>query len=311
MIKILCTGDLHLRSTNPQNRKDNFFQSQLNKIEKILQIADEEKCNFLLCPGDVFDSPRPSFEVIEKIVNLFNKYKISDKIKFYTVWGQHDQIFRNKEKTALKLMETLGYIQILSKQEHKLASKIDLYGCNFGEEIPLIRNKDNFNILLIHQTILKKPAWEGQQDFLQSDKLFKQFSYDIICCGDWHQSVFYKNQNQTIFNCGCLVRKTISEINSKPHIYVIEIDENNFKYELTKHEISHLSIEDAFITDNLQYIKESNLKLDKFINDLDADTNNFTFDFNKNLNDFIIKNNISKEIIDIIANCKGEIDGIK
>ena len=64
-MKFLITGDLHLRASNPENRTDNFFLTQLNKMEQIFKLSIQNNCNYLLCPGDVFDGPRPSFDVLE------------------------------------------------------------------------------------------------------------------------------------------------------------------------------------------------------------------------------------------------------
>ncbi|MEK6933091.1 MAG: metallophosphoesterase, partial [Nanoarchaeota archaeon] len=71
-MKILLTSDWHLRTSNPENRTDpSFFETQLGKIEQILQIFNKEKCQYLLQAGDFFDSARPSFDVLQYIIKLF------------------------------------------------------------------------------------------------------------------------------------------------------------------------------------------------------------------------------------------------
>lgn len=285
-MKLLITGDLHLRASNPENRIDSFFLTQLGKMEQIFQLASKNKCQAILCPGDVFDNPRPSFDVLEYYIKLFKKYSIgssnNDEVEFITVWGQHDQRFRTKERTALRLMESLGYMQTFKKITY--GKDINIYGCDYGEEIPIIENEDSLNILLIHKTILDKPIWKGQEDFLQSDKLFKKNPYDLICSGDWHHPVFYKSKTQTILNCGCLVRKTLNEADLIPHVYILDINDEDLTYTLKMVELNYKPAEEVFKTEalNRESTKE-NLKLQEFISNIKNNEISNSLDFRKNL----------------------------
>lgn len=284
-MKLLITGDLHLRASNPENRVDNFFETQLNKIEQIFQIASKNKCQVILCPGDVFDNPRPSFDVLEYYIKLFKKYSIgsgnNDDIEFLTIWGQHDQRFRTKERTALRLMESLGYMQTFKQITY--GKDICIYGCDYGEEIPTIEDMDKINILMIHKTILDKPKWVGQEDFLQSDKLAKKHPYDIIISGDWHHKVFYKSKNQTILNCGCIVRKTINEADIIPQIYMLEINED-LEYELTNLPIIHKPADKVFKQEALEReTSKDNKKMQEFINSIKNNEIGSSLNFRKNL----------------------------
>ena len=58
-MKFLITGDLHLRASNPENRIDNFFETQLSKVEQIFQIATKNR-----------------FDLLSFFVNSFIKKKI-------------------------------------------------------------------------------------------------------------------------------------------------------------------------------------------------------------------------------------------
>lgn len=283
---MLITGDLHLRGSSPENRVDNFFETQLNKVEQIFQLASKNRCQAILCPGDVFDNPRPSFDVLEYYIKLFKKYSIgngnNDEVEFITVWGQHDQRFRTKERTALRLMESLGYMQTFKKITY--GKDINIYGCDYGEEIPAIEDEDSLNILLIHKTILDKPIWKGQEDFLQSDRLLKNNPYDLICSGDWHHPVFYKSKTQTILNCGCLVRKTISESDLTPHIYILDINDEDLTYALNKIYLEYKPAEEVFKPEALsRESTKENLKLQEFISNIKNNEISNSLDFRKNL----------------------------
>ena len=56
-MKLLVTGDWHLRFNRPRLRIDkSYFQIQLDKVSEILNIASENQCQYILQPGDFFDS---------------------------------------------------------------------------------------------------------------------------------------------------------------------------------------------------------------------------------------------------------------
>ena len=299
-MKLLLTGDLHLRGSNPENRIDDFFKTQLRKVEHIFSIAKQKECLYILCPGDVFDNPRPSFDVLEYYIKLFKRYNIGNKenrnIIFSTVWGQHDQRFRTKDRTALRLMESLGFVDIVTHNDYK---DVHIYGCNYGDEIPQIDDKDNFNILLIHKTIIDKPIWSGQEDYLQSDKLMHKYPYDVIVSGDWHHPVFYQNKEQTIINCGCLVRKTTNEADLTPHVYILDINEDTFKYTLEKIVIPFEPAEIVFKKEALgRDTQKNNEKLNEFINSIKNNAMNKNLDFRKNLDTLMLQ--VEQPVKDLI-----------
>ena len=173
-MKFLITGDFHLKLNNPQHRKDGFYLSQLEKVKFILELAKKEKCKGILQPGDFFDTPRPSYFLVQLYINLFKQYNIP----IYTIFGQHDLYLHSedsKNKTALKVMEasgvitlldskTTGIIQIKTQDNLQL---INLYGCSFNEEpLKTLNNSESFNILLIHKMILEKKLWDKQENFI-------------------------------------------------------------------------------------------------------------------------------------------------
>ena len=280
-MKLLLTSDWHLRVTSPENRVDDFFATQVSKIQQIFTIFQERNCQYILQAGDLFDTPRPSFDLLETYISLFNKYNINDK-NFLAVAGQHDLRFRTEERTAFKLMRFLGFIQKVDT-EITLSEDIHLYGASWGDEIPTIEDEDKFNILLIHKTIVDKPLWFGHEGFLQSDKLFKNNPYDVILAGDNHTPVFYKHKNQTILGCGTISRKTIAEADLKPHIYILDIN-NDLEYSLEKIELEYKPANEVFKPEALERMdKKENQKLQEFISSIKNNEIGSSLNFRKNL----------------------------
>jgi len=281
-MKLLLSSDWHIRNTTPENRKDFFFETQLNKIKQIFTIFKERNCQYILQAGDLFDTPRPSFDLLETYISLFNKYNINSK-NFLAVAGQHDLRFRTEERTAFKLMRFLGFIQKVDAKIN-LSEDVHLYGASWGDDIPKIENKDKFNILLIHKTIIDRPQWPGQEGFLQSDKLFKNNSYDVILAGDNHTPVFYKYKDQTILGCGTISRKTIAEADLKPHVYILDINQEDLTYSLNKVELEYKPADVVFKPEALERTdKKENQKLQEFIDSIKNNEIGSSLDFRKNL----------------------------
>ncbi len=59
-MKFLITGDWHIRNTSPKRRLDDYWVTVRKKIDFIYSLASEEKCDFILQPGDFFDSHKAS-----------------------------------------------------------------------------------------------------------------------------------------------------------------------------------------------------------------------------------------------------------
>ena len=152
---------------------------------------------------------------------------------------------------------------------------------------------------MIHKTIIDKPIWSGQEDYLQSDKLMHKYPYDVIVSGDWHHPVFYQNKEQTIINCGCLVRKTTNEADLTPHVYILDINEDTFKYTLEKIVIPFEPAEIVFKKEALgRDTQKNNEKLNEFINSIKNNAMNKNLDFRKNLDTLMLQ--IEKPIKDLI-----------
>ena len=73
-MKFLATGDWHLRLKRPEFRKDeSYFKTQYEKIRQILQIALDNKCEYILQPGDVFDDVDCPDYVKQMYIKLFKR----------------------------------------------------------------------------------------------------------------------------------------------------------------------------------------------------------------------------------------------
>ena len=133
-MKLLITGDWHLRLKRPKNRKDkSYFQTQLNKVSQILDLSREHNCQYVLQPGDFFDGADTPFFVIRAYIGL-----LKDRVPIVCVRGQHDLRYHstNVENTPLAVMEAAGSLTVVDSSYY-LDQKTVVWGSGFEKDIPV------------------------------------------------------------------------------------------------------------------------------------------------------------------------------
>lgn len=228
-MKLGLLGDCHFTNRSPERRKDDYFQTQLNKFEEAIQIFSSAGCDLILQVGDFFDSSTVSNRVKSVVISLLKKYNV----KIYCVAGQHDIVGHSLGTYAnspLAVLEAAGSVKLIGKESFNFSlgetSTLNIYGTSFGEEVPVTEYscKERFNILIIHEMIGDRELYPGQE--LQDPIRFlkKYPNYQLVVCGDYHYRFIQQFENRVIINPGCLVRKTISkwDLEHKPAVVIFD-----------------------------------------------------------------------------------------
>ncbi len=292
-MKVLITGDLHLTNKCPENRMDDYEKTILKKFGTILEIACLRSCDCILQPGDFSDSPSLSYDFFVKVTFLIKSF---ENIPIYTIWGQHDLRYRNKENTFLAaLKESNHNLHLLGKKE---LSETVIYGSSYGEEIPEIENTEKFNILLTHRMIIKEKLWEGQKDFEMANSFLRLNKFDLIVSGDNHACFQYKLKNRYLFNLGSISRSSINQITHKPKVVIFDISTREFE----EIDLPIEYPEKVFRLEKVEREREANRNLQAFISGL-SEHKNMDLSFLSNLDNYVRNNKIDQEIIQIIKEC--------
>lgn len=53
-MKFLVLGDLHIRNKSPERRKDNIFETQMDKLIQVLDYVIDHEIRYILQTGDFF-----------------------------------------------------------------------------------------------------------------------------------------------------------------------------------------------------------------------------------------------------------------
>jgi DNA repair exonuclease SbcCD nuclease subunit len=115
-------------------RQPELQQLNSDSFKKAIDICLDEKVNFVLIAGDLFDSAYPSIEILELAFIQLKRLKDA-KISCYYIAGSHD--YSASGKTFLSVLESAGFCKNIYSPEEKnshiylnpiLHENIALYG---------------------------------------------------------------------------------------------------------------------------------------------------------------------------------------
>jgi len=290
-MNLLFAGDLHITEERPRNRTDeNYFLTQAEKIKQILSIGNKHKAPLFL-PGDIFNHyKKPSNYLLQFYIQLFSNYPY----KIYGVRGQHDLKLHSTdvEDTALAVLEAAKVIQIVNPLEDYVC----IYRASFGEEIPPVKDKAAFNILITHRMIVHNDKiWEQQENFDYAENLLRKHpEYDIIVSGDNHHYFHAEVQGRHLFNCGSLMRATTAQLEHVPKIVIFDLATKKFQ----EIPLSVKPIAEVFNLEKVEKEKKERKNFDAFIKGL-SETTTVAHSLKAKLEAALKANKVDKEIRNI------------
>jgi len=226
-MKFLYFTDAHGKGKNPISRIDNYYQSWLLKIEEIIQIAKDTGCCFVVCGGDLFDSPNVSNTIIDDFVD-----RVEDaELDLYVVPGNHDMGSHNwklsKGSALAHMSRRSNYIHILDELQFP-GEDWFIKGYKYYHDMETDLKKDGlritgdeaFTIAVPHAFISIKPFFKDVSHICAKDL---NTNYDLILCSHFHMS-FDETINGTRFlNTNSLGRTAITETH-QPEVAIIDTD---------------------------------------------------------------------------------------
>jgi DNA repair protein SbcD/Mre11 len=164
MVKFAHLADCHLGSWRQEELQRLNFQS----FQKVLERCIQEKVEFILISGDLFDSAYPPIEILKDSFAEFKKVHDA-QIPVYLIAGSHD--FSASGKTFLDVLEKAGFCKNIEDWEEQedgriklkphMHNEIAIYGYpgrKSGMEIEDLSkiyfdSAHQFTIFMIHTTI--------------------------------------------------------------------------------------------------------------------------------------------------------------
>lgn len=163
-MKFAHLGDCHLGSWRQPELQDLNFLS----FQQAIKTCIDEKVEFVLFAGDLFDSAYPPIEILKQTFAEFRKLH-DQGIKCYIIAGSHD--YSVSGKTFLDVLEKTGFCEMCKFHEDEEHNKIVLHpikhngfeiygypGKKSSLEVEDIRKieipeSSNFRILMLHTSI--------------------------------------------------------------------------------------------------------------------------------------------------------------
>ena len=189
MVKFAHIADSHLGGW----RQPELSELNMQSFKKAIQISIDEKVDFVLFAGDLFDSAFPSIEILKDTFAEFKKLKDA-AIRSFLIAGSHD--YSVSGKTFLHVLEKAGFCEMCTYVETE--DEVILNPCKYqtifiygypgkksGLEVAPIRKikikepyENNFRILMLHTTI-QEAAPDIPVDSVKLDELPKADSYAL------------------------------------------------------------------------------------------------------------------------------------
>lgn len=272
-IKALVLGDPHFCDKTPLRRVDNFLQAQFTKLTNLENLIREEKeIDALFLLGDVFDIPKPSLELVNKVMEHLDRINKLLPLGIYSIVGNHD-VHGRVESIQETALGTLYASQLVKQLNGKHIIKdipflgID-YLVNHTPEIYKGRNQ----IILTHNMLLPAPAIFKHILVRDLDPLLTNTT---IFAGHYHVPFEVElSSNSRVINPGVLVRTDIAERKIVPSavLFKAEILRGHFGSMLAlayeRRPLEKDNGEQVFNLEDYKEEKTQKLDLEKFINGL-------------------------------------------
>jgi len=304
-MRLLITGDWHIRNSTPERRIDDYWETVRKKIDYILDLAVEEKVDLILQPGDFFDSHKANDFLKRHMI----KRLIKTKIKVITVFGQHDLRYHSSEtrNTPLAVLNAAEVVYLAPNWDPLDFGDVHIWGASWYEDIPKeMYSKNVYNILVMHKMVIKnEKVWDGQEDYELGNILLRTTPFDLIVSGDNHLGFTVTKGNKHLVNCGSLLRSSIDQATHIPLVYIWDTHALGKAPSLEEHTIPVKPFEQVFNLEKIEAEKEKDEKMEIFVNRLTGKAELEGLDFVKNMDTFVRNN--KDEIDDATQEIIGEV----
>jgi len=239
IIKFAHLADLHLGGW-----RENFL-TQLNFItfQKSINKIIEEKCDFVIFAGDIFNNAMPPLELVNLVIIELMKLKKLD-IPIYVIGGSHD--YSHTGKSYIQLLDSADILRdvskytIIDKEKVKLEFFKDKSGAIIsgilGKKNGLDKNiytnlnenilsKENLNIFVFHTTLndIMPENFKNIKSEIKSSYLPNGFDY--YAGGHIHTHIEKKERNYIISYPGPLFPNNFTEmIKEEPSFNLCSFD---------------------------------------------------------------------------------------
>lgn len=242
-MKFLYFTDLHIKGINPGKRKDVYSVAILKKLMEIRYVIDQEKVNFVVIGGDLFDLPKVSNQLLGEVAKIIKSWKV----RVFVVPGNHDVYGQNISTlphTSLGILVNAGVVSIMSrdtspvyvgKRNDPNYPLVAFTGQEYYPEIDTGVNDDyqiersvaDYNVLVAHGMLLEKPFHPDVPFTLIQDVTTDA---NLVLSGHYHPdetNVVEKNVHFIKPRSAGRLEATKHNIDHMPQYVIVDIEKQN------------------------------------------------------------------------------------
>jgi len=234
-VRITYFTDPHFRASRPLRRKDDWVEASLGKLLWICDRAVASRSDLLICGGDLFDSPAPSFEIVSRVQAALG----STGIRTLLVVGNHDISGRNHEnwrRGPLSVLVGPGSRIEVAPPRLELAA-VDLFFWHYEHGIDSrveyeVPRRPGIPAIGVAHSMIVGPGDEAHFGSVPADKVVTNLT--LMLCAHYHPGfeTWGDGQASTVFTApGALTRTSSSDAGREPKIVEISVDGSGMEVE--------------------------------------------------------------------------------
>jgi DNA repair exonuclease SbcCD nuclease subunit len=223
MSRFIFYTDLQLSGQTPRHRIDDYPSALVDKVRETYEIADREKCAFVVFGGDFFNAHKIfSYDIISRVMEVI----CASDLETYAVLGQHDIHGYNPDTFATS---TIAFMERHCGSFHVIWEPIavgcvELWPCHVWEDLEAMKGKTmvpgKANVLVAHHALTNKKKFF---EVVSTADYGKGCPYDMVMSGHMHDGYATHAVEKTVFcNPGAVSRGALDEIDRIPQVAVVD-----------------------------------------------------------------------------------------
>lgn len=289
-MKFLVCGDLHLDSSAPGKRQDDYPSVMLNKLHQVNEIAEDTGCEFVVQTGDVFNSLNVTNSYLCQIISLFNGFGLN----WYAIAGNHDLHFGKVSKLEQSPLSILFSSCLRDLTEFCPEGGIDGYHFDSKFELPdTINGNADCNILFAHQY---PENYYGIEDEVIDREKAQQ--YDLVILGHEHTNKELEFGDTPVIVPGALSRLTAGadDINRDVCVYTVSVT-NGAVHGWERHSLDVPDLDDAYDMHEVEEF-ENQKSLEDYVEQLDSTEANESSDIRGILDEIETDSDVQSTVLE-------------
>lgn len=220
----LFVTDIHARGDEKVSlRKDDFLKAVVVKLREAMNIAKDEKVDYIVIGGDLFDRWDPAASVQNALINVFMYDDDGNDWPFkkYVVVGNHDLYGYVWEKFHQAAIKNMIDAKVLTKLDED--RELGLYGGHFNSEVKQGQYMSDMPIWYIHHFIM--PSGFVSPHYTVEDMKVSEGTRAVIS-GHYHPGypVTTREDGVVFANPGSLARSSISDMKHIVSAALVDLD---------------------------------------------------------------------------------------